>query len=399
MFMDISKMKISDDHRAECEQRVRKLQLMLEKQSINGCVICQNVDLYYFTGSMQTGFLFVPAQGAAVFVVRRSYDRAKLESAVPVIEFKGFSQLATQWGNPAGTIAFEKDVLPVQLFERLQQALPGNTCIDGSPMIRSIRMLKSSFEIQRIKTAAQIVDEVFQQSLKFIRPGLSELELLVFFESNLRKLGHLGPLRFRGFNQTIYNGIVVSGASGAIPSYFDGPAGGLGMSPAFPQGVSHRRIRASEPILIDIGVNIDGYVIDQTRTVTIESLPDNLANAYDYSQTILHAIESQLQPGKSVEYLYEYSLQLADRVGLGDYFMGFGSDQVKFIGHGIGLEVDEWPVLARASDQFLAAGMVIAVEPKFSFPSSGIVGIEDSYLITKAGFERLTVSAQKLFVV
>jgi len=153
----------------------------------------------------------------------------------------------------------------------------------------------------------------------------------------------------------------------------------------------------NEPILLDIGCNVDGYVIDQTRTAVIGVLPVDMEEAYEASERILQALESKLAPGAVCEEFYELSVEMAERFGLSDHFMGYGADAVKFVGHGIGLEIDEWPVLARKFTTRLEPGMVIAIEPKFTFPGRGVVGIENSYLITDTGYEKLTRSKEGLW--
>ncbi|MBW7459088.1 M24 family metallopeptidase, partial [Paenibacillus sepulcri] len=167
---------------------------------------------------------------------------------------------------------------------------------------------------------------------------------------------------------------------------------------AAPQSVSLRAIRRNEPILIDVGCCIDGYIIDQTRTAVIGSLPDDMAAAYNHSESIIRETERLMVPGTICEALYIRALEQADECGLSAHFMGYGSDQVKFLGHGIGLEVDEWPVLARGFTDPLKAGMVLAVEPKFTFPGRGVVGIENSYLVTENGPRALTKSPEGLII-
>ena len=271
--------------------------------------------------------------------------------------------------------------------------------VDGSALIRELRSRKSPAEIASIERAATVVDEAFSAAMTELRPGMSELQLLCLIEQQLRASGHLGPMRMRALNQEIFTGLVGAGASGAVPTYFDGPAGGSGLSPAFPQSASHHLIQVGEPILIDVGCNIDGYIIDQTRTVVIGSLPEKLQLAYDLAAAILFELETMLKPGATCESLHTHALARAEEVALAMHFMGYGADRAKFIGHGIGLEVDEWPVLAKGVKGELQMGMVIALEPKFCFPDLGVVGIEDSYLITEDGFRRLTRTQQKLFTV
>lgn len=395
--------------RSESERRLDRLQRRLQSDGLAGMMITQNVDLYYFTGSMQTGFLFVPAHGEPRYYVRRSVARAQEESAVQVEELgspRTFSERLTKaypWLGPGGgekaagpAIAAEFDVLPVQQLQRLQRMLPQADWRDGSAIVRELRMIKSPYELGRIREAARIVDEAFEEALSRLKPGMTELELMAGIEYDVRLRGHIGIMRMRGYNQEVITGMVGAGAAAATPTYFDGPAGGLGLTPASPQSASRRPIQRDEPILLDIGCCIDGYVIDQTRTAVIGSLPDDLQQAYDESERIIRSVEEDLRPGTVCEHLYLKSLRMADEAGLAAHYMGYAGDQVKFVGHGIGLEVDELPVLARGFAYPLEPGMVIAIEPKFTFPGRGVVGIENTYAVTDVGFEKLTISREGL---
>lgn len=391
-------------------QRIERLQERLSLQQLDGCIVTQNVDLYYFTGSMQTGYLFVPREGEPVFFVRRSVVRAQSESAVkvePLGSFRTFGErlaavfapLFGQAGSRRLQLAAEFDVLPVQQLHRLQAVLPGVEWADGSMIVRELRMIKSASELQLIRESARVIDLAFEHAVAALRPGMTELELMSEVELFIRRHGHIGVMRMRGYNQEVITGMVGAGEAAAVLTYFDGPAGGQGLSAAAPQSVSRRPIRTNEPILIDIGCCIDGYVIDQTRTAVIGALPDDLAQAYETSERIIRSVETMLKPGTICERLYMHSLQMAHEAGLGDHFMGYGEDQVKFLGHGIGLEIDELPVLAKGFSYPLQLGMVIAIEPKFTFPQRGVVGIENSYAITESGFERLTVTREGIIVV
>jgi len=233
-----------------------------------------------------------------------------------------------------------------------------------------------------------------EQAAQMVREGMMELELVARMEHMFRMQGHIGMMRMRGYNQEIITGMVASGDAAAEPTYFDGPAGGRGLTPASPQGSSFKVIAANEPILVDIGCCIDGYVIDQTRTLVIGALEADLKAAYDAAEAIIRATEEKLKPGTVCEQLYTDALEMAASFKLSEYFMGYGEDQVKFLGHGIGMEIDEWPVLARGFKQRLEPGMVIAVEPKFTFPGRGVVGIENTYLITENGCVKLTTAPE-----
>lgn len=393
-----SLLRIEIEHRQECLRRVLDLQAAIRRRGWQAMLICQNVDLYYFTGTMQAGFLFVPADGETRLIVRRSVSRAEAECAVAVEPFAGYKRLAEQLHGLSGTVGLEFDVMPVELYFKIKQALPAVAdWVDGSALIRELRMRKSPFEIQQIRQAAQMADRAFCEVLDFMTPAMSELDVLLLIEQSLRRQGHLGPMRMRGFNQEIHTGLVGAGASGAVPTYFDGPAGGMGMSSAFPQSASRRLLKPNEPIFIDIGANCNGYLIDQTRTVVLGNLSDRLNDAYQLAERMLQELELHLRPGALCRDLYQFALGRAEEAGLSQHFMGFAGDRVKFIGHGIGLEVDEWPVIADVAGTSLEEGMVIALEPKFSFPGVGVVGIEDSYLVTANGCERLSVTPQHLY--
>jgi Xaa-Pro aminopeptidase len=292
------------------------------------------------------------------------------------------------------------DVLPAQTFAKLSEILyeGKGDLTDGSSLLRKVRMIKSDWEIGRIEAAAQAVHEALQTALGILREGVTELELMARIEYELRLRGHIGAMRTRGYNMEIFTGMLGAGEAAAEPSAFDGPAGGRGLGPAAAQSVSRRPIGRGEPILIDIGCCIDGYVIDQTRTAVIGSLTDDLGAAYAHAEAIIRETERLMRPGSSPEAVYTAALEQAAAAGLSGHFMGFGADQVKFLGHGIGLEVDEWPVLARGFRDPLESGMVIAVEPKFTFPGRGVVGIENSYLITDQGPRQLTKSPEGLIV-
>jgi Xaa-Pro dipeptidase len=389
------------------KSRQDRLQLKLRNNNIDACIVTQNVDLYYFTGSMQTGFLVIPVEGEAIFFVRRSLVRAQQESAIHVEALgslrdfeirleQRFSTLFTKAALEERKMvwAAEYDVLPVQLFHRLEAALPEAAWVDGSMLIRETRMIKCDYEIGRIREAARVVDIALEHAIAHVREGMQEFALMSLIETSLRQQGHLGFMRMRGYNQEIITGMVGSGAAAAEPTYFDGPAGGQGLSPASPQSSGRKRIARNDPILVDIGCSIDGYVIDQTRTLVIGGLDEQLTYAYKVSENILHATEALLRPGVLCEDLYLRALEQAEKAGLSEHFMGYGADQVKFLGHGIGLEIDELPVLAKGFAIPLEAGMVIAIEPKFTFPGCGVVGIENSYLITDQGYEKLTCSRE-----
>ncbi|BBI35261.1 M24 family metallopeptidase [Cohnella abietis] len=384
-----------------------RLQQLLAKSGLDSCLVSQNVGIYYLTGSMQTGYLFMPAEGEPTYYVRRSLSRAVSESQVRTVglgSFRNFGKLLEadyptlfSQSDKRPLIGADFDVMPAQLYFRLTEAIPQAQWKDASALLRNTRSVKSTYEVDRISKAAEVAATALEKGIASLRIGMTELELITIIENAMRSQGHIGIMRMRGYNQEIMTGVVAAGEAAAEPTYFDGPAGGRGLSPAAPQSVSLRPIGRNEPILIDIGCCIDGYTIDQTRTAVIGELPSELMDAYKVAKAIIKRSEELLCPGVSPERLYAEALEMAETVGLSNHFMGFGDDQVKFLGHGIGLEIDEWPVLAKGFQEPLEPGMVLAVEPKFTFPGLGVVGIENTYLITETGCMALTISPEKLY--
>ncbi|MEW9701251.1 M24 family metallopeptidase [Paenibacillus sp. SI8] len=393
------------------ERRQQWLQAEMVQRGWAGFLVTQNVDIYYYTGSMQNGYVFIPAKGETLYLVRRSLARAE-EEASAIVEPLGSlktlkERLAARYPGlrEAGAaaaplrLATELDVLPVQLFQRLQAALPGAAWEDGSLLVREQRMIKSPDEVAAIRKAAYVVDAALEMVIPHIREGMEELELMALIEHQLRLRGHQGLMRMRAYNSELITGMVAAGASAAVPTYFDGPAGGTGLHPSGPQSSGRAPIRRGEPILVDLGCCVDGYLIDQTRTLVIGELDPELQRAYEVAEQVLRATEARLQPGAISEHLYLLALDQVQEAGLSARFMGYGADQVKFLGHGIGLEIDELPVLAKGFKYPLTPGMVIAIEPKFTFPGRGVVGIEDTYLITEKGYEKLTVSRSGIILI
>jgi Xaa-Pro dipeptidase len=383
----------------EIRERIARFQSMLQEKETDGALITQNIDLYYLTGTMQNGVLYVPQKGEPCFYVKKSVTRAEFETVLPVQPLGRLRELGGKIESafgPVKRLGLEWDVLPYGLAQRYIGLFPGAEPVDISFDLRLQRAVKSEYELRQMRQAASHVKEIVESLPRLIREGKTELELSAEIEYTLRLKGSIGLFRMRGYNQELCLGMVASGSAAATPTYFDGPAGGLGAQLASPQGASAKPIKANEPILVDIATTVEGYLIDQTRLAVIGDLDDDLKQAYKVAVSIIREAEEMGKPGGSWKSLYLRSLEMAKEAGLAEHFMGFGPDQAKFLGHGVGLEMDELPVLAKGFDQPLQEGMVIAIEPKFTFPGRGVVGIENTYLVTKNGLESLTTAPEDI---
>ena len=280
-------------------------------------------------------------------------------------------------------------MLPANHYFRYQKILDGFNTVDVSPLIRRVRAVKSAYEVAQLREAAALGQSIFTYAAEIIREGMSEIELASSLEAFARARGHQGAVRMRGFNQELFYGHIMAGESAAAPTFFDGPTGGSGLNPSLPQGAGLNRIRRHQPILIDFVSIVNGYMADQTRVFSMGSLPPELDHAFHTALQIKQALMEMGRPGISGSKLYQAAVDLARQAGLEEHFMGY-EEKVSFVGHGVGLELDELPVIARNVELPLEEGMVFALEPKFIFPDLGVAGIEDTFLVQPHGLESLT---------
>lgn len=381
--------------REEIQSRIARFQKSLQDSDIAGALISQNADLFYFAGTIQRSFLFIPAEGEAVLAVHGNLGRAQKESSLSqVVPLKKSQQLAQALSDfnysIRGRIGLEMDVLPARYYLALRREHAEADFLDVSELVRKVRMVKSGYEISQIRKACEILNQVMLEAQRSIRPGMTELEVDALLGALARRLGHQGLLRMRGYNQEMFSAHVFCGKTATLSPTMNVPLGGLGTTPAIAQGASFNVITENEPLIIDFGVGINGYVTDMTRTFVIGKLSQKLQEAYSVAKEIKDFVEQWVTPGRSWSRLYREIIELVRQRGYQDYFMGYKGHQVAFVGHGIGLEIDEYPVIAPGFHEEFKENMVLAIEPKLVFPDVGAVGVEDDYLVTKAGMERLT---------
>lgn len=388
---------------AEIERRIAGLQTLLADGELDAALVLQNADLYYYAGTVQQSYLYVPAAGSPTLFVRKVAARARLESPLAgVVELGRLRDLprliAEIHGALPRRLGLELDVLPVARFRRLEQLFPQAAFADVGPAIVRRRAVKSAWEIERVRAAAAVADEVCALVPGILREGLTEAEFAGRVEAEARRLGHEGFIRMRGFNQEMFYGQLLAGVSGTAPSYLDTPLAGTGLSPAVAQGVSFRTIRRGDPVVFDFVPVREGYMADFTRMFVVGKLAPELRRAYEVALLVQAAVAAVTRPGVTCRRVYETALAAAAQEGLGGSFMGEGDGQVRFVGHGVGLELDELPVLT-ASDLELAEGMVFALEPKFVLSGLGAAGIENTWAVTADGVTALTTAPEHVYEV
>lgn len=400
--MDLIQSSIDRVPRDELAGRLTRFQARLREHRVDIAIISQGVDLVYLAGTRQQAHLLIPRYGEPLLLTRKSARRAAWESPWPSRPMRSLrdlpSALAEVVARPA-RIGLELDVLPVLAYRQYESLWPDTEIVDIGGLLREQRAVKTPWELDRIRDAAVISDAICRAVPDILREGMTELELSARLEAVGRSLGHQGLTPMRAWNMDLYYGVAGAGPSVVAPGHFDGPIAGLGVSVAGPTGASHRPIGRGEPVIVDFVSVSGGYMCDQTRTFSIGPLPGELRDAYAAMREVYATITRSARPGAVGGDVYDQAVARAAALGMADVFMGTPEERVSFVAHGVGLEVDELPLLARGYKGALEEGMVLAVEPKAVFPALGCVGLENTTVVTRDGLASLSLSSEEIVVV
>jgi Xaa-Pro aminopeptidase len=389
---------------SELVSRIRGLQQILAAQDICGALIVQKADLFYYTGTTQQGWLYVPVMGDPVFMVFKDLERARVESGLEqilsLISPKKIPDTLTCLGiSLPEKLGLELDVMPANQYLMFSRIFSGTQIIDISTLIRLQRAVKSEFEIKCVRKASVLADRVAAKVPELLKEGMTEVELAGMLEAHARSLGHQGLIRMRMWDNYLFYGHIMCGAGAAVPGAFASPTGGAGLNPNIGQGPSFDLIKPNQPILVDYVFALDGYLSDHTRIFSLGEVAQELQEAHTAMLEIQEAVKQQALPGTLTGDLYESMMTMAQDKGYADGFMGAAEPKIRFTGHGLGIELDEFPFIAQGQTLALEPGMLIALEPKVILPGKGVVGIENTLLVTKTGLESLTLYPDTITVV
>lgn len=384
--------------KTEIDNRISCFQRKLMSKGLDGAIIILNSDMFYFTGTVQNSFLYIPADNEPILMVKRSLrrglDESPLKNIVPIATPKQIPEILSGFGHTSfKKIGLELDVMPFNIYKMYKQIFTDVELVDISNSVKELRAVKSTYEKGLLKNALSVIDKAFLEVPSFLHEGMLEIELAALFEAAMRRRGYSGCCRMRAFNQEFFYGNVCSGDSGYYSGFFDGPVGGSGVCVSHPQGAGWKRIGRDENIYIDYTCIISGYAGDQTRQFCLGELTPKMVKAYEDALLIQGEIVKAIKVGTPAEEPYFMALKLADQMGYKDNFMGYKEDKVKFVGHGIGLELDEWPVIAKGFKMPIMPGMAFALEPKFVFPE-GVIGTENSFIMTEGGPEKISITPE-----
>lgn len=369
------------------EQQLRLSRLKLTAPAL----ICDNANLFYLTGRVFAGYIFLRPGCAPKYYIKRPLE-LEGENIIYIRKPEDIRETAD-------VLALELSSLPYSDAERLQKAFGAQKLENISPAIMAARSVKTSTEIEALREDGIKQSAVYQRIPRMFRQGMTDIELQAAIEYNSRLEGCLGIFRVNGPSMELHMGSVLTGNNADTPSPYDFAMGGAGISPAIPVGASGEEIKPGAVVMVDMNGCYNGYMTDMTRMYinadSIAKADPKVLKAWACSQKICHTLAEAGKPGVEAKALYDIALEIAKAYGLESYFMGH-RQHAGFVGHGIGIQVNELPVLAPRSKAILCEGNVIAIEPKFVIPGFGAIGIENTYVVTPGGLECLTKTPEEI---
>lgn len=374
----------------ELKLRRDKIRYLMAQKGIDAALIACNVNLLYTYGEIVSGYLYLPLHSPALLFVKRP-NNISGEHIFSIRKPEQIIDLLKENGLPMpAKLMLEGNELSYAEYIRLSALFPEAEVVNGTSIIREARSIKTPMEIEFFRRSGKLHAKAYSKIPEVYRPGMTDRELSIEVERLMRLEGCLGIFRIFGRSMEIFMGSVLTGDNAAAPSPYDFALGGEGLDPSLPVGMNGTRLKEGQSVMVDIGGNFYGYMCDMSRVFSIGKLSNEAYAAHQVCLEVQEKIASVAAPGVPCEDLYNMAIDIVTKAGFADRFMGVGQ-QARFIGHGIGLEINETPVLAPRMKQELQPGMVFALEPKIVLPQVGPVGIENSWFVTESGIEKLTV--------
>lgn len=366
----------------------------MRQGGIDAMLLCDNANIFYLTGRVFCGYIYIDSDANIRYFVRRP-SVLHGDGMRTVRKPEEIKALLSDEHLSFDTLALELDDVPCSVVLRLAAAIGVASPMNASAVMRRARSVKTDREISKIEASAVKLTEVYRRIPHLYQEGMSDIELQIEIERNLRLEGCLGQFRVTGHDLEIFMGNVLTGENADTPSPYDFAMGGAGMNPSLPVGADGTIIKPGRPVMVDMNGNFNGYMPDMTRCYIVDEIPPEVASAHSLSCDICAAVAQNACEGASASALYELAAGMAASAGMADYFMGHRY-HAGFVGHGVGIAVNEQPVLAPRSKAVLQAGNVIAVEPKFVIPGFGAIGIENTYVVGSTGAARRLTDAPEV---
>jgi Xaa-Pro dipeptidase len=392
--------RLSPGEVAERIARCRRQLARLVPQA-GGLLLLSYLNIYYFSGTLAAGAVWIPLEGGPVLLVRRGIDRAKEESPIgSILPFRSYGDIpkrCAEAGSPlpggeGATIAVDMGGVPWSQAEMLTKRMPDVRFVSGDMAVKQTRMRKTAWELAKLRKGGALQHEcVYRLLPKLIGTGMTEWEIARRLQETYFDHGHCGVTNVTP-PWRVAPGNVSAGVSGLCVSSFDGPLGVRGLHPAVPyMGSRQVRWERGQLLTVDMVFSLDGYCTDKTQCFWGGGSPgEDVARAHACCLSIQRETAAMLVPGGTPTKVWEKAQAMAEEGGYADGFMGMGPEKARYLGHGIGLEMDEYPPLAAKFEEPFEEGVVLAIEPKIALPGIGMVGIENTFVVTPKGGECLT---------
>ncbi|MFI3277451.1 MAG: Xaa-Pro peptidase family protein [Rikenellaceae bacterium] len=388
----------SKSEELELSFRWDRAKKIMEHNGVEAMLISDNTSICYLSGHIFAGVVYISLGEDPIFFIRRpvgledkrvAYIR-KVEQIPDILNDRGYSQ--------PNNIALEGDTATYNDYMRIQKIFklsPQNILSSATSIIRQTRSCKTPFEIEQIRRSGVKHSQLYDMIPSIFKLGMKDIDLAAELEYHARRLGSLGNMRIFGNTMEPIAGSILVGDNADSPSPYDFALGGAGLDGSLPVGCNGTPIVGDMTIMVDQGGTFSRYMTDMTRVYSVGKIPDVAYQAHQLSIEMHQMLMDSAKPGIATADIYNKTLEMAQEASLSEFFMGH-TQQAGFVGHGVGLEVNEMPVIAPRSRDMLEVGNVIALEPKFVIPGVGAVGIENTYAITEHGIEKLTLHAENI---
>jgi Xaa-Pro dipeptidase len=373
----------------ELRRRWSALQNEMQLAGVDGCLMSVNVNIFYLTDQVYNGYFYLPSSGEPLHFIRRPAGLTG-ENILYIRKPEQLPGLLEEYGMTKPVkLMLELDELPYSEVLRLQAAFKVSSLFNATVAIRKIRSLKSEYELKLLRYSGALHALCYAEIPSLYQKGMTDVELSIEIERLFRRKGATGYFRVFGQSMEIFMGSVLAGKNAENASPYDFAMGGKGTHKSLPLSANGTVLTEGSAVMVDMGGTFTDYISDMTRVFSVGRLSDLAYKAHQTAINILNEIVNSAKPGVAAADLYAIALEMAKKEHLADYFMGY-NQQAGFVGHGIGLQINESPVLAPRSRDVLQIGHVFAIEPKFVIPGVGAVGVENSYSVIESGLENLT---------
>lgn len=376
---------LSADLEQDLLPRRERVAELLREQGADAMLVTTNVNLFYLTGRIPDGYFYMTAQGLCVLFLRRPLSWEG-RTIVPIKHPGEIPAYLEKLELPSPERIMLEEELPHAEYARLAALFPG---AEATPsVLRRARMIKTAYEQDILRETGLWHAAALDGVPALFKPGMTDVEFGLAIDDHFRRLGHPGFFRIAGHRMECGMGVILAGDNAQEPSPFDFALGGAGRAD-FPISVSGREIAEGTTISVDESGDVYGYLTDTTRIYSYGELPRAAYDMHEVAREIQADFVMYAQPGARCCDLYNNAVEIARRNGLEENFMGL-AQRAKFVGHGLGLEMNEMPVIAPRDTTALEPGMLLAFEPKFIVQGVGAVGVENTFLIAENGPERIT---------